>query len=176
MTAQPTSQSPDLARLAEDLGSAEHALRALLVEQEQLPAKLREAAAEADAERLVELRERGDRLPVHIQAARIRAARLRLSYLQGREVEAQAAAAPLVARVSRTALALRKAQAAHQRALREGGNAQAAAQGLTMDAAAAQRELDALEAELSRAGNSGPVVRAAFLAPKSAPAPPAAVA
>jgi hypothetical protein len=72
---------------ATELEAAQRALRALEVEQAGLPAKLTDAAREADGSRLLALRRRREEVAAEVFSAKARVLRLQIEVAERRRVE-----------------------------------------------------------------------------------------
>ncbi len=130
--------------LAEQIGTLERTIRALLVEQERLPADFQAAAEAADADRLVALRLRADELPARIFAEQATKMRLEIAQLETQLPDAEAEHAEAHAALAAAVAAFDAARDELNRARGWAGNADVTMRGLRIDIEERTRRLQAM--------------------------------
>jgi len=166
MNTEDATSQKSIPTLYEQIGTTERELRELEVEKETLPGLIQAAAREADADRLVVHRRRGDEIGYFIHAAQVRLARLRLAAAETELPEAEAETKRLSEDAARAQAKLDEARSAWSLAQGAFECAHAQAYDIRLAIAEHKRRLDQLMATVQ--GSHAPVVRSLPHAARSA--------
>ena len=136
--------TPPAMNLAEQIGTLERTIRAMLVEQERLPADFQAAAEAADADRLVALRLRAAELPARLFAEQATKMRLEIAQLETQLPDAEAERMEAHAALTAAQAAFNTARDELNRAQSWAGNMDASVRGLRIDINERTRRLQAM--------------------------------